>query len=417
MNALRRMEIVRWAIVVVAAFVAVGSWWTYLHAENRDAGSAHHAKYHCPMHPNVVSDVPGSCPICGMSLELIAPSSTSPNMEDLDSGVPGASAVTLTFDRMQAIGVKMATAIERESAEPLRATASIAPPDQGFAEVHVRTPGFVERIAVRETGVHVAAGQELFAMYSPEITQAQAELVAARAIDAGPLADVRVTDAARSKLDLLGMPAHTIDDVAKTGKAARTVSVVAPKAGWVNKKNVVLGSYVTPEATLYEIVDLSRVYVVADIFARDLSDVPVGARGTFVVDGKPDLTATAAVDLVYPQTNPEARTARVRLSISNDKMRFLPGQVGTLSIDRAAHRGVFVPRDAVVDTGEHTYVFVEVSKGHLVPRGVTVGRAFEDSVEISGVRNGERVVSGATFLVDSESRVRASIHAAEEQRP
>lgn len=457
---LRAVGLVRWAIVILSAVLALGSWWTWLRAAGPEGSAESQPKYQCPMHPSIVSNQPGACPICGMNLEPIAKlraesraATEAPyTLEDAgaatigDAGaaryfcpmhpeirsaapgscplcgmrlepipgarVPGLAPVTLALDRLQAIGVRTAVATARDSATTLRATATIAAPEQGVAEVHVRTPGFVERVAVRETGGRVAAGQELFAMYSPEIWQTEAELLASRSMpvfgDAG-VGD-RVTTAARQKLEILGMAPRAIDDVLASGKPARAISVSAPAAGWITKKNVVLGSYVTPEAVLYEIVDLSRVYVIADVFAADMADVKLGSRGTLRVTGRPDLDASVTVDLVYPRASSEARTTRVRMQVANEKTQFLPGQYAAVEIERPGHRGVFVPRDAVVDTGEARYVFVDEGEGRLAPRAVEVGASGGDDVEIlRGVAAGERVVSGATFLVDSESRLRAAI--------
>jgi Cu(I)/Ag(I) efflux system membrane fusion protein len=456
------MGIVRWVLVVLSLVVAVASWWTWLRAAGRDGGAASQPKYQCPMHPSIVSNDPGDCPICGMALEPIESTRTAvgtmnatgapyaladagaatigdagaarffcpmhPEVKSESEGrcpvckmklepIPrrtaklptGTTTVSLTLDRMQAIGVRTAIASERDATTTIRATASIASPETGAAEVHARTAGFVERIAVRETGVRVGERQELLAIYSPEVYQAEAELLATRNLgDAGD----RMTSAARTKLELLGMSSREIDDVVATGKPARAIGIVAPAPGWVTKKNAVLGSYVTPETVLYEIVDLSRVYVVADVFAHDLADVHVGSHARFVVVGRKDLEARAAIDLIYPRASPEVRTVRVRMTIPNDRreLRFLPGQYGTLEIDRPARRLVVVPRDAVVDTGAETYVFVDEGNGTLAPRAVVVGRADERGVEIvEGIAVGDRLVSGATFLVDSESRLRAAL--------
>lgn len=471
---LRAMSAFRWVLVVLSALVAGFAWWSFRASGGAEGVVTSQAKYQCPMHPGIVSATPGQCPICGMDLVPIAkersetpvPAATvtapyvledagaatigdggaarffctmHPQIRSHDPGtcpicnmklepIPSASSlhdvapVTLTEGRMQSIGVRFATATEEDTGGSLRLTASVAPPEQGVAEVHVRTPGFVERISVRETGVKVGAGQELLALYSPEIFQAETELLAARAIggagfpslgDADAGAD-RVSSAARMRLELLGMAPRAIDEVVRTGKPMRAVSISAPASGFVTKKNVVLGSYVTPETTLYEIVDLSKVYVVADVFSQSEADVKVGTKARFVVAGRPELTESGAIDLVYPRANPEARTTRVRMSLSNAGMRFVPGQPGTLEVDTPPRRGVFVPRDAVVDTGATRYVFVDAGGGTLVPRALQVsgdpGRAEGDEIEItSGVAAGERVVSGATFLVDSESRLRAAM--------
>ncbi len=474
---LRAMGVLRWVLVVASVLLAGFAWWSF-HASGGTAGvSTSQAKYQCPMHPGIVSATPGQCPICGMDLVPIAterseaPSTTgthSPAPYSLDdagaatigdggtarffcpmhpeirshdpgscpickmklepipaqSALHGVAPVTLSEGRLQSIGVRFAVAEEEDAGGTLRLNASVAAPEQGVAEVHVRTPGFVERVAVRETGAKVSAGQEMLALYSPEIYQAQTELLAARAIggaafpvlgDAGALDSDRVTSAARTRLELLGMSPRAIDEVLRSGKPVRAVSVTAPAGGVVTKKNVVLGSYVTPETTLYEIVDLSKVYVVADVFATSAADVKVGTKARFVVTGRPDLAESGTIDLVYPRTNPEARTTRVRMPVPNPNMRFVPGQPGTLEVTTTPRRAIFVPRDAVVDTGSERYVFVDAGGGTLVPRAVQTGATRgeqEDRIEItSGVKAGERVVSGATFLVDSESRLRAAMGA------
>ncbi len=469
---LRVMAIVRWVIVLVSLAVAIGAWWSFRRAHGDGGVLASQARYTCPMHPGIVSPSPGQCPICGMDLVPVqrdtdthahagpsfpftledAGAATTgdggaarfacpmhPEVRSHDPGtcpvckmklepIPSSSSqhaaglapVTLTEGRLQSIGVRFAVASLGESDGVLRSTASVALPEQGASEVHVRAAGFVERIAVRETGVKVSAGQELVAIYSPEVFQAEADLLAARAIggaafpmlgDAGA-GDDRVTSAARARLELLGMSPRAVDEVLRTGKIARTFAIVAPASGVVVRKNVVLGSYVTPETTLYEIVDLSKVYVIADVFDASAEAAQVGTRARFVVAGRPELSADGTIDLVYPRANPESRTTRVRMPIANPNMRFVPGTAGTLEVPHAARSALFVPRDAVVDTGSERHVFVDAGGGTLVPRTVTTGRASGERIEVtSGLRAGERVVSGATFLVDSESRLRAAMGA------
>lgn len=470
---LRAMAIVRWVIVVLSLAVAIGAWWSFRRTRGDGGVLESQARYTCPMHPGIVSPSPGQCPICGMDLvpahratEPHAPAGASfpyvledagaatigdggaarfacpmhPEVRSHDPGtcpvckmklepIPAAGSspsaglapVTLTEGRMQSIGVRFAVASAASTSGVLRLTASVASAEQGASEVHVRTPGFVERIAVRETGVRVSAGQELVGVYSPEVFQAEADLLAARAIggaafpllgDAGA-GDDRVTSAARARLELLGMSPRAVDEVLRTGKAARTYGVVAPASGVVVRKNVVLGSYVTPETTLYEIVDLTKVYVVADVFGAGADAAKVGTRARFVVAGRPDLAEDGTIDLVYPRANPEARTTRVRMPIANPSMRFVPGAAGTLEITQAPRSALFVPRDAVVDTGSERHVFVDAGGGSLVPRTVVTGAFDGERIEVtSGLAAGERVVSGATFLVDSESRLRAAMGAA-----
>jgi Cu(I)/Ag(I) efflux system membrane fusion protein len=372
------------------------------------------------MHPQIVSDKPGECPICHMTLvpiddpQAAAPADAGqPETMAMDASSmpgrqpPGTAAIALPLDRIQAIGVRTALVIERAGSNALRVTASIAAADQAIAEVHVRSAGFVERIPVDQIGVSVANGQELLAVYSPEVYQAETELLTAKQwSDAGN----RTFDAARSKLELLGVDPRDIDRIVANGTALRAIPTYAPQAGVVTKKTALRGGYVTPDMALYTIEDRSHVYVVADLFAQDVSAIHVGTRGRFTLRQRPDLTADAPVDLIYPSVEADSRTTRVRMTVPNPKGALRPGDYGDVEFSGAARRELVVPHDAVVDTGAVKYVFVVDTPGHFTPRTVDVGREQgNDVVILAGLNAGDRVVSGATFLVDSESRLQGSL--------
>jgi Cu(I)/Ag(I) efflux system membrane fusion protein len=363
------------------------------------------------MHPQVISNEPGECPICHMDLVPVAKEESHAAMADAgedDAGAPpGTVPITLSLDRIQAIGVRTALVEEGASASMLRVTASVQPTEQGTAEVHTRTPGFVESISVNQTGEAVGSGQRLLSLYSPEVLQAENELLTVRRWngDAGATAT-----AARTKLELLGMAPADIDQVITTGQPIRAFPIVAPRGGYVTKKNVVLGSYVTPEMVLYELQDLSRVYIVGDVFLRDLSYVAVGQAATFHQGGASGKTVSGKIDLVYPVVNAEARTRRVRMQVTNAGRALTPGDYGMLEIATSGRKMLLVPRDALIDSGTATYVFVVEGEGHFVPRTVVTSGLEGERIAIAeGLKAGERVVSGATFLIDSESRLQATL--------
>jgi Cu(I)/Ag(I) efflux system membrane fusion protein len=417
----RVMAIVRWTILAAMAVVAAGSWWSFAAPKQPAASAVVAPKYRCPMHPQIVSDKPGECPICHMTLVPIddrpaatpADAGQAPETMAMEAGTmpgmqpPGTAAIDLPLDRVQAIGVRTALVVERAGSIALRVTASIAAADQAIAEVHVRSAGFVERIPVDQIGVSVANGQELLAVYSAEVYQAETELLTAKQwSDAGN----RTFDAARSKLELLGVDTRDIDRIVANGAPLRAMPIYAPQSGVVTKKTALRGGYVTPDMALYTIEDRSRVYVVADVFAQDVSSIHVGTRGRFTLRQRPDITADAPVDLIYPSVEAASRTTRVRMTVPNPRGALRPGDYGDVEFSGAARRELVVPHDAVIDTGAVKYVFVVDTPGHFTPRTVDVGREQgNDVVVLGGLNAGDRVVSGATFLVDSESRLQGSL--------
>ena len=406
----RIMAIVRWILLGAMALLAVFAWVTLARSDaskGEQSASAKKTRYRCPMHPQIVSDEPGECPICHMTLEPFEEGSSDAGKKAAENGPKGVAPIQLTLDRVQAIGVRTSLATAREVTHQARVNAIIEAPEQGASEVHVRTAGFIESIAVNQTGVAVRAGQPLFFFYAPAIYEAEQELVTSRRwSDAGD----PITNATRTKLTLLGVEASEIDDIERTHTPKRAVAVVAPKGGYVVKKSVTLGSYVTPDAVLYAVQDLSRVFVIANVFEADRAEIAVGTTGTFRSNRAPERAREGRVDLVYPSVSTDARTTRVRIQLDNADGALSPGDFGTVELAAKPRTMTMVPRDAVVNTGTQTYVFIDEGAGRFSPRTVVLGEEDGGDVAIaSGLEAGERVVSGATFLIDSESRLQASV--------
>lgn len=414
----RWMARLRWLLVVLAATLCAFSWWSFARADPKAATAP---RFYCPMHPDVKSHDPGECPICHMTLEPIpeARKKKSPRPKPATAATasagapaalpPGASPeIQLELDRVQAINVRTRKARALPGRGRLSVPAVVEAQERGRAEVHVRSSGFIEQIAVREVGARVKAGQQLLALYSPEIYQAQAELVALSKVS-GP-SDPSL-ERAKKRLELLGVSPAASDKLAGSGVLSRTVPVSAPISGYVARVNAVLGSFVNPDATLFEIIDPSRVYVVASVPESRASEVKLGQEAQFNSGDQRLSSASVKVDLIYPELDRVARAVRIRFSLDNPEGRSLPGQFGSVELALAAEASVAVPRDAVLDTGHAAYVFVDEGEGRFRAAPVELGSVLpDDEIEIRrGVAAEESVVSGAAFLIDSESRLRAAV--------
>ncbi len=421
---LRAMAIVRWAILVIVAVVAVGTWWTY--AIKPQPAAEGPARYYCPMHPQITSPVPGTCPICFMNLEPI-PTERRSDSRRSDAAVPpppepgtspeGLSEVMLTLERRQTIGIATAVATKRSVSREVRMPAVIETPQSAVYEARVRTPGFIERVASVETGTRVRAGQPLAWIFSPEVLRAQEELITALRWREGAVGDAgaridpasTASDAARSRLALLGVHASDIEAIVRDRTARRTLAVRSPATGVVTARDASAGTYATPEMRLFEITDLSRPWATATVPA-DLGDaIAVGTRGRFVSRAS-DREYEVEASVVEPSVSTETRTGRVRFLAVDEGAAPLPGDIGEVVVAVAPSEHVLVPRDAVVDTGTVTYVFVEIEDGLFAPRVVDPGPLLGDERAVAaGLTAGERVVVRGAFLLDSESRLQAAL--------
>ena len=424
------MSVIRWILVLVTALVAAGSISSYagVHlgsAKNTTSGRL----YYCPMHPSVVQDHPGECPICSMTLVPKPEGANPPRPSALatgpNAGVPGLATVDLPPERVQLIGMRTARVKRQTLGGELRTVGVVAASERGLAQINVRFAGWIQKLFVSETGERVRRGQVLATIYSPDVLRAEQELLVARGWNTpsnGSAVPAHDSDAltaglaanARRRLELLGISAQELDEVLRTGKAVEAIAIRSPVDGYVVAKTAVVGAAVQPGTVLFEVADLSQVWVTAEIYERDISRIRVGQTARLELSAFPGETHGGKVQFIHPVLDPGSRTLRLRLEFKNrtdrNGPRLRPGMSGTVTLDLPPTTGLMVPAEAIVDTGQMQYLFVTKEGGRFEPRTVKVGAHLKDLVEIlSGVSEGELVVTTGNFLVDSESRLRAAI--------
>jgi len=407
-------------------------------------GPAKAGQYYCPMHTYVVSDGPDKCPLCGMDLVKAATdlsssgqssdnmpgmgsasepakSTNRDNMVGMDMGeapVPGLVPITLDPRRLQLINVRTGS-VERRSLESnLQLVGYVTADESKIANLNVRTSGWVQKLVVDQTGQAVTQGQALLSIYSPDLYQAQQDflvaLTAARQRPGDSLLTItrnQILDAAGDRLRLLGMTAQEIEQIEAGGKISSDVSLSSPVTGIVLDKSVLEGQYITPGENLFTVADLRSIWVLADVYESDLSRLKVGQPVRVHVSAYPGAVFDGTVSFIYPTVSEQTRTLKVRMEFANPDMKLRPGMYADVTVDAGNGDQVLsVPASAVMRGSDMSYAFVVHKGGHFEPRLLKIGRSWGDCIEVlSGLREGEPVLTSANFLIDSESRLRAAI--------
>ncbi len=417
------MNVVRWALfagLLVLAAVSIGSYLMSRRAGSGTTKEQKQARYYCPMHPSYTSDKPGECPICGMSLEPIPAGGTHSEHAAAghESDVPGLTSVHITPERIQLIGVRTAVVTRRALGGQLELVGFVTPDETRLKRIQIRVAGWIQDLYVNRTGEPVAVGQPLLSIYSPELYQSEQEyLIEAGAHDsttaathAGGGHEAGAVASARTRLTLLGVPPEELLRLDGVRVATPRLTLRSTVVGTVLERNVTQGQYVAADVPLYTIADLSRVWVLADLYELDFARVKPGDRATFTAEALPGRAREGSIEFVYPTVSTETRTLKVRFSLDNRDGALRPGMFGRVRVAGRGAPALVVPDEAVINTGAHKYIFIARSGGHFEPRMVWTGIQDGDWVQVlKGVAEGDTVVSSASFLIDSESRLKAAI--------
>ncbi|MEK6372241.1 MAG: efflux RND transporter periplasmic adaptor subunit [Acidobacteriota bacterium] len=401
------------AIALVVAAIIAGVVWERRRSDHAGhAGQAEAETYYCPMHPTVTSNKPGNCPICGMKLVKRTGSKQADVAAQIANSArpePGIATVSISPAQRVMANVKTLRVVPGTSSTEVVTTGRVTFDERRLAQVTAYTGGRIERLFVNFTGDTVTRGRTVATIYSPDLYATQREYLVALRSQPAALGQ-ELAESSHRRLLLLGMSAAQIAQVGRTGKLIATTAIVAPVSGIVTRKLVVPQQYVTAGQTLFEVADLSTVWVEADVYEQDLPRISVGQRVSVSAPALPGYELPGSISFIQPIVSGESRTTGVRIELPNRNLQLKPEMYVTVKLFSGTGRpALIVPATAVVDRGQQQFVWVEVSPGTFAPRQVRLGTRTPDRVEIvSGLAAGESVVVEGVFLIDSEAQLRAA---------
>jgi RND family efflux transporter MFP subunit len=455
------MKVIRTIALLAVIAAAFGGGYVYRALKGGGAASAGKDERKVlywvdPMHPAYKSDKPGIAPDCGMKLEPVyadggGPSSAGPAVERKvlyysdpsdpnykaqepglnpatgnelkpvyadDISVMPVGTVQITPEKQQLIGVKYGQVEMSGGVRTIRAVGKVAFDETRIQHVHTKVEGWIDQVFVDYTGQLVTKGQPLMTVYSPDMLATQRELLlAAKARDTmrnNPLPvafdqSESLFQAARRRLELWDLSETQIDQVLNTGQPIKNITLFSPIAGYVTDRKAFPQLRVMPDTDLYTVVDLSRVWIMADLFEYEAPNIHVGETARVSLEAIPGRTFTANINYVQPQVDQMTRTLKVRLDMDNPGLLLKPDMFANVEFRVSIPVQLTVPVDAVLDAGERKTVFVDRGNGFFEPRQVTTGQRSGNRIQIlSGLKTGERIVTSGDFLIDSESQMKAA---------
>ncbi|HEX5436617.1 MAG TPA: efflux RND transporter periplasmic adaptor subunit [Gemmatimonadaceae bacterium] len=398
----RHLPMIGAIVLLVIILVAVLFAWRRRHAPTSGsarAGMAMPRGDGHPMaaaHPGSTSNAAGMAGMAGMQMS-------------------SAGTVQLTANQLRQFGVTFGTVAERMLDRTVRTVGTVIVDETRLSEVTPRFGGYVEHLYVNATGQRVHAGDPLMAIYSPELVAAEQELLLAgklqqsvgeSSVPGVPAASTNLVAAAKRRFALWGISDAQVNQILRSGQVQRTLTLHAPASGVVLEKHVVQGQAIRAGEMLYRIADLRDVWIGVALREQDAGAVRVGSRATVELEAYPGQAIDGRVAYVYPTVDSAARTVRARVQVPNARGRLKPGMYATVTLVTPARRALTVPTSAVVNTGARTLVFMDMGGGQLMPMEVVTGRVTDANTEVlSGVQPGQRVVTSAQYLLDSESNL------------
>ncbi len=327
--------------------------------------------------------------------------------------------VQLSPQRLQAIGVTTATAEMKTVNNQLQAPGNVEVNERRLAYVQTRFPGWIRKVLVNASYQYVRAGQPMFTIYSPDLVSTEQEYTLAKQNQQTFAKDVHgasakesdwLLQAAADRLRQFNVPASEIARLEQTGKVEHDITIESPASGYVTEFNALPNQYAQAEMKLYTIADLSSVWVYANVYQSDVGQLQPGTPAIVTVDAYPGRNFHGRIDQILPQVDPATRTVRVRFVFDNPGLLLKPGMFVNVNIGVPLGRQLVIPASGVLQTGTRQIAFIDHGGGYLEPREIETGHRVDDQVIVlKGLHAGDRIVSSANFLVDSEAQLQAAI--------
>ena len=366
-----------------------------------------------PMHPAYKADKPGIAPDCGMQLV--------PKYADEDAGTKSLAVGTVKIapDKQQLIGVRTSTVMREPLVRSIHTTGQITADETKIEHVHIKISGYIDKVYVDYVGQLVKKGQPLFTVYSPDLVATEEEyLIAKRGeknlgisefkeVSQGGQALLR---SARERLKLWDITDVQIRKLDESGEVSRTLTFYSPATGFVTDRKAFPQTAITPDMDLYQITDLSRIWVNADVYEYEVPFVKVGQTVQMQLSYYAGKTYTGKITYIYPTVDPVSRTVKVRIEFRNPNYELKPQMFANVDLKINYGTKILVPQEAVMDSGDKQYVFLVHDGGVFEPRSIQMGPKLDGKVVVlSGLKPGDTIVTSGNFLVDSESRLKSAM--------
>jgi membrane fusion protein, copper/silver efflux system len=422
----RKKRVVVGLVVVVvligltgAVYVKRGSLFSLDSQESSSEGQPHAAKaelkvlyWQDPMHPAYTSDKPGKAPDCGMDLVPVYE-----NGPGAGSNLP-AGAFQINAEKQQLIGVTYGEVSYGRISKTLRAVARLAYDETKIVRIHTKIDGWIENVYVDFTGKQVEKGQPLISIYSPDLVSTQQEYLLAKRgrseLSESPFKEAAagaesLYESAKRRLELWDITDQQIKELDQRGSPLKALTLYAPTNGFVLARNAYPRQRVTPESELYQIADLSTIWALADVYEYEAPEIRLGQQATMTLSYYPGKPFRGRVSYIYPQLDSATRTLKVRIEFPNTDFALKPDMYANVELTIDYGKRLFVPQEAVLDSGSEQIVFVSHEGGYFEPRKVQLGaRVDSQSIVLGGLKAGERIVTSANFLIDSESKLKSA---------